>query len=91
MRSLGLTIKEIKQLADAYLADRDEPIGPKIAAALDRAEQRIDDTASHELEAVRRRIAAIPRRQRSGARRAARTSPRPIRARDRRGLTLTPG
>jgi DNA-binding transcriptional MerR regulator len=56
-RSVGLTIKEIKQLADAYLADRDEPVGPKIAAALDRAEQRID-TQIQELEALRRRIAA---------------------------------
>jgi MerR family transcriptional regulator, copper efflux regulator len=57
MRSVGLTIKEIKQLADAYLADRDEPIGPKIAAALDRAEQRVE-TQLQELEALRRRIAA---------------------------------
>jgi MerR family transcriptional regulator, copper efflux regulator len=56
-RSVGLTIKEIKQLADAYLADRDEPIGPKIAAALDRAEQRVE-TQLQELEALRRRIAA---------------------------------
>jgi MerR family transcriptional regulator, copper efflux regulator len=57
MRSVGLTVKEIKQLADAYLADRDEPIGPKIAAALDRAEQRVE-TQLQELEALRRRIAA---------------------------------
>jgi MerR family copper efflux transcriptional regulator len=57
MRSVGLTIKEIKQLADAYLADREEPIGPKIAAALDRAEQRVE-TQLQELEALRRRIAA---------------------------------
>jgi MerR family transcriptional regulator, copper efflux regulator len=57
MRSVGLTIKEIKQLADTYLADRDEPIGPKIAAALDRAEQRVA-TQLQELEALRRRIAA---------------------------------
>ena len=56
-RSVGLTIKEIKQLADAYLADRDEPIGPKIAASLDRAEQRVA-TQLQELEALRRRIAA---------------------------------
>jgi DNA-binding transcriptional MerR regulator len=55
-RSVGLTIKQIKQLADAYLADRDEPIGPKIAAALDRAEQRVE-TGIQELEALRRRIA----------------------------------
>jgi len=57
MRSVGLTIKEIKQLADAYLAERDEPIGPKIAAALDRAEQRVESQL-RELEALRRRIAA---------------------------------
>ena len=56
MRSVGLTIKEIKQLADAYFAHPDEPIGPKIADALDRAEQRID-AQIEELEAVRRRIA----------------------------------
>ncbi len=57
MRSVGLTIKQIKQLAAAYLADSDEPIGPKIAAALDRAEQRVE-TQLQELEALRRRIAA---------------------------------
>jgi MerR family transcriptional regulator, copper efflux regulator len=57
MRSVGLTIKEIKRLADAYFADPDEPIGPKIAKALDRAERRID-VQLEELEAVRRRIAA---------------------------------
>ena len=57
MRSVGLTIKEIKQLADAYFAHPDEPIGPKIADALDRAEQRID-AQLEELEGLRRRIAA---------------------------------
>jgi MerR family copper efflux transcriptional regulator len=57
MRSVGLTIKEIKRLADTYFAEPDEPIGPKIAEALDRAEQRID-AQLEELEAVRRRIAA---------------------------------
>jgi MerR family transcriptional regulator, copper efflux regulator len=57
MRSVGLTIKEIKQLADAYFAHPDKPIGPKIADALDRAEQRID-AQIEELEALRRRIAA---------------------------------
>jgi MerR family copper efflux transcriptional regulator len=56
MRSVGLTIKEIKRLGEAYLADPDEPIGPRIAAALDRAEQRVD-TQIRELEALRRRMA----------------------------------
>lgn len=57
MRSVGLTIKEIKRLADAYFADPDEPIGLKIAEALDRAERRIG-AQLEELEAVRRRIGA---------------------------------
>ena len=56
MRSVGLTIKEIKELADAYFADPDEPIGPRIAAALDRAEQRVE-TELRELKALRSRIA----------------------------------
>jgi MerR family transcriptional regulator, copper efflux regulator len=56
MRSVGLTIKEIKQLADAYFGDPDEPIGPKIADALAGAEQRID-AQLEELDAMRRRIA----------------------------------
>jgi MerR family copper efflux transcriptional regulator len=56
-RSLGLTIKDIKQLADAYLADRAAPSGPKLAAALDRADRRAE-TQIHELQATRRRIAA---------------------------------
>ena len=88
MRSVGLTIKEIKRLADAFLADRDEPIGPKVAAALDRAEQRVE-TQLQELEALRRRIAAY-RADNAAALRAARTSPRPIRARKTR-LDSAPG
>jgi MerR family copper efflux transcriptional regulator len=55
LRSLGLTIKEIDRLASAYLGGADESIGPRLAALLDRAEQRIDDRIA-ELTAVRRRI-----------------------------------
>jgi DNA-binding transcriptional MerR regulator len=55
LRSLGLTIKEIDQLGRAYLSRPDEPIGPRLAALLDGAEQRIDDRIA-ELEAVRERI-----------------------------------
>jgi MerR family copper efflux transcriptional regulator len=55
LRSLGLTIKEIQQLGNAYLSRPEEPIGPQLAALLDRAEQRIGDRIA-ELEAVRGRI-----------------------------------
>jgi MerR family transcriptional regulator, copper efflux regulator len=55
LRSLGLTIKEIDQLARAYLSRPDETIGPRLAALLDAAERRIDDRMT-ELAAVRRRI-----------------------------------
>src|SRR5215216_3912276 len=43
LRSLGLTIKEIARLGDEHLSQPDEPIGPRIAALLDGAEQRIDE------------------------------------------------
>jgi MerR family transcriptional regulator, copper efflux regulator len=55
MRSVGLTIKEITRIGDAYLSNPEEPIGPQIAAALDRAEQRVD-AQLEELRALRRRI-----------------------------------
>jgi MerR family copper efflux transcriptional regulator len=55
LRSLGLTIKEIDQLARAYLSRPDEPIGPHLAALLDRAERRIDDRIA-QLEAIQGRI-----------------------------------
>ena len=55
LRSLGLTIKEIDQLARAYLSRPDESIGPRVATFLDSAERRIDDHIS-ELAACRERI-----------------------------------
>jgi DNA-binding transcriptional MerR regulator len=55
LRSLGLTIKEIEQLARDYLTRPDEPVGPRVAALLERAEGRIDDRIA-ELEALRGRI-----------------------------------
>ena len=88
MRSVGLTIKEIRQLADAFLADRGEPIGPKIAAALDRAEQRVE-AQLRESEALRRRIAAYRADNAAAlAGRADFAAPDP---RARRRLTLPPG
>ncbi len=57
LRSLGLTIKEIEQLAGVYLSRPAEPIGPQLAALLDRAEARIDHRLA-ELQTIRRRIGA---------------------------------
>ena len=61
MRSLGLTIKEITRLAHSYFDDPDTPMGPRIAAALDRAEDRID-AQMEELRAIRGRIEAYRER-----------------------------
>jgi MerR family copper efflux transcriptional regulator len=57
LRAVGLTVKEIKRIGDAYLDHPDEPIGPRIAAALDRAEQRVEAQVE-ELLALRCRIQA---------------------------------
>jgi DNA-binding transcriptional MerR regulator len=55
LRSLGLTIKEIQQLAAVYLDRPDEPIGPRLAALLERAELRIEQRRE-ELDLIERRI-----------------------------------
>ena len=55
LRSLGLTVKEIEELAGVYLGRPDEPIGPRLAALLARADERIDERIA-ELEGMRRRI-----------------------------------
>jgi MerR family copper efflux transcriptional regulator len=55
LRSLGLTIKEIQQLAAVYLDRPGEPIGPQLAALLDRAEQRIEERRA-ELDRIQDRI-----------------------------------
>jgi MerR family copper efflux transcriptional regulator len=58
LRALGLTIKEIRQLAAVYLERPGEPIGPPLAALLDRAEQRIEQRRD-QLAAIQRRIRAF--------------------------------
>jgi MerR family copper efflux transcriptional regulator len=58
LRSLGLTIKEIEQLAAVYLDQPQEPTGPRLATLLGRAEQRIDQRIQ-DLEQVRERIRAF--------------------------------
>ena len=55
LRSLGLTIKEIQQLAAVYLDRPGEAIGPRLAALLDRAERRIEQRRD-ELDLIQRRI-----------------------------------
>jgi DNA-binding transcriptional MerR regulator len=58
LRSLGLTLKEIQQLAAVYLEQPNEPVGPHLAALLERAEQRIQSRLD-ELRTLQRRIAAF--------------------------------
>lgn len=92
LRSLGLTIKEIEQLADVYLNQPEQPIGSLLAALLDRAERRIDERI-RELELVRERIrgyrAAHPDVL-EGIAEGDRAESDPAQ-RNRSGLTLPPG
>ena len=55
LRSLGLTIKEIQQLAAVYLDRPGEPIGPRLAELLEGAEQRIEQRRA-ELDLIQERI-----------------------------------
>ncbi len=56
MRSLGLTIKEIRELTARYVAHQGEPVGPQLARKLDGALGRIDARIA-ELVATREHIA----------------------------------
>jgi MerR family transcriptional regulator, copper efflux regulator len=58
LRSLGLTIKEIQQLAAVYLDGPGEPIGPRLAELLERAEERIEQRRA-ELDVIQERIRAF--------------------------------
>ncbi len=55
LRSLGLTLKEVRELTTAYLERPEEPIGPLVAHKLDRALARTERRIK-ELQAVRKRI-----------------------------------
>jgi MerR family copper efflux transcriptional regulator len=55
LRALGLTIKQIQQLAAVYLDRPDEPIGPRLADLLDQTEQRIEQRRE-QLDVIQRRI-----------------------------------
>ncbi|MGH7761948.1 MAG: MerR family transcriptional regulator [Candidatus Dormibacteraceae bacterium] len=54
MRSLGLTLAEIQDLAGAYLQHKDVPIGPRLAGALKAARVRIDGRIAQLEETLRR-------------------------------------
>ncbi len=58
LRALGLTIREIQQLAAVSVERPDEPIGPRLAELLDQTEQRIEQRRA-QLDAIQRRIDAF--------------------------------
>jgi MerR family transcriptional regulator, copper efflux regulator len=55
LRSLGLTVAEIQEIASIYLGRPDEPIGPHVAAHLRAARARIDARID-QLQQQRRRM-----------------------------------
>lgn len=55
LRSLGLTLAEVREIAAIYLGQPDEPIAPHIAARVRGARSRID-ARIQELQQLRRRI-----------------------------------
>ena len=55
LRTLGLTVAEIRTLACVYLDRPSEPIGPHLAERLEAARVRLDARIA-ELQALRRRI-----------------------------------
>ena len=58
LRTLGLTIKEIEELWEGHVERPEEPVGPRLAALLERTERRIDKRM-RELAEVRERIRAF--------------------------------
>jgi DNA-binding transcriptional MerR regulator len=72
LRALGLTVREIRQLASIYLDGPDESVGPLLAEQLATARRRIDARVA-ELNRVRDRLDVF---ERSNA--AALTGARPI-------------
>jgi DNA-binding transcriptional MerR regulator len=58
LRSLGLTVTEIRELAGVYLARPDQPIGPQLADRLRCVRARLDARIA-ELQQVRQRLDAF--------------------------------
>jgi MerR family copper efflux transcriptional regulator len=88
LRSLGLTIKEIQQLAAVYLDRPGERIGPRLATLLDHAEQRIEQRRE-ELDLIHDRIRAF--RAAKSAALAGRSDLPSGDPRQTAGLTFPPG
>ena len=55
LRSLGLMVTEIRELAGVYLGASDQPIGPRLAEQLRAVRARVD-TRIAELDRLRQRI-----------------------------------
>lgn len=55
LRSLGLTLKEIREISAFYCERPGEPLGPPLKSKLDRALARIE-TRLADLQAIRQRI-----------------------------------
>lgn len=64
LRSLGLTLEEIRQLSAVHLGRPEEPLGPHLRTLLDRAEQRIEQRLD-DLHATRARIEEFRRDNRA--------------------------
>jgi MerR family copper efflux transcriptional regulator len=64
LRSLGLTFKEIEQLAIIYMQRSDEPVGPHLEELLERVERRMGEQID-ELDRLRARLRAFRARHAS--------------------------
>lgn len=63
LRGLGLTIREVEEVAAAYLEKPDTEVGPKLAELLDAVNQRIEARVTA-LEEVRGRLTSFRREHR---------------------------
>lgn len=85
LRSLGLTVAEIKEIAGIYLGKPDEPIAPHIAIRVRAARSRID-ARIRELQQLRRRIDKFQASHALEFAAAGRSDPRATDPRRRKGL-----
>ena len=92
LRSLGLTVAEVREIAGIYLGQPNEPIAPQIAKRVRAARSRID-ARIRELQQLRRRIDTFEAALALEVAAAGRSDPRATdpRRRNQSGLTLPPG